>query len=544
MKTAVIYARYSSNAQTEQSIEGQLRVCNEYAKTHGFVIVDTYIDRATTGTNDNRLSFQKMLLDSKKRQFKYVLVYRLDRFARNTYDAVTNKRVLRNNGVTLISTTENIPDTPEGRLMESFIEGMNEYYSEELGMKIRRGLLESWKKGNTTGGKPIYGYDVINKKLVVNAHETQIVQEIFTKYAQGYKATAIADDLRERGERRKDGKLIDKKYIYYLLHYSNYTGKVEHQGVVYYNIFPQIISDELWYAVSLITEDNKLAPCRKKETNGYILSGKLYCGECKGKMRGESGTSQAGATHYYYLCSNKRQKKNECVCNPVKKEYLEDLVVSATKALLKNTSNIEMIAEGVHKVHEKMSKENFAIKVLEKEKAELKKKITNIIRAIEDGIVSDNTKDRLRELEEAYARVEIDLSIEQSRSYTFLTKDKIVDYLNKMIIENTDDIKARKLIVNAFIREVIYYEDKVIITYNFADNVNTDKPTKGYIEEIERQSKSAVNSNHGSCLELQCPPKNKKSKRTSFFCGCQRTQRHKMPWHCVPEPVRSQLTLT
>ena len=70
MKTAVIYARYSSNAQTEQSIEGQLRVCNEYAKTHGFVIVDTYIDRATTGTNDNRLSFQKMLLDSKKRQFK------------------------------------------------------------------------------------------------------------------------------------------------------------------------------------------------------------------------------------------------------------------------------------------------------------------------------------------------------------------------------------------------------------------------------------------------------------------------------------------
>lgn len=234
-------------------------------------------------------------------------------------------------------------------------------------------------------------------------------------------------------------------------------------------------------------------------------------------MRGESGTSRAGATHYYYLCSNKRQKKNECVCNPVKKEYLEDLVISATKALLKNTANLEMIAEGIHNVHEKMSKENFAIKVLEKEKAELKKKITNIIRAIEDGMVSDNTKDRLRELEEAYARVEIDLSIEQSRNYTFLTKEKIVDYLNKIIIENTDDIKDRKLIVNTFIREIIYYEDRVIITYNFTDNANTDKPTKEYIEEIERQSKSAVNSNHGSCLELPCPPTTPETQVSGFF---------------------------
>ena len=83
MKTAVIYARYSSDSQTEQSIEGQLRVCKEYAQKNDIVIVDTYIDRAMSGTNDNRVAFQKMIKDSNNHQFSIVLVYKLDRFSIN-----------------------------------------------------------------------------------------------------------------------------------------------------------------------------------------------------------------------------------------------------------------------------------------------------------------------------------------------------------------------------------------------------------------------------------------------------------------------------
>ena len=205
MKTAVIYARYSCDAQTEQSIEGQLRECQKYAKAHDILILETYIDRAMSGTNDNRFDFQRMLKDSEKRQWDYVIVYKLDRFSRNKYESVVHKKTLKDSGVKLLSAMEQIPDTPEGTLMEALLEGFNQYYSEELAQKVNRGIRESWLKGNTTGGQPIFGYDVVDKKCIINEYEAEIIREAFTKYAQGYKARAIAVDMQERGLRRKTG---------------------------------------------------------------------------------------------------------------------------------------------------------------------------------------------------------------------------------------------------------------------------------------------------------------------------------------------------
>lgn len=123
MKTAVVYARYSSDNQTEQSIEGQLRVCREYAQRNNIVILDTYIDRAMTGTNDNRPDFQRMLRDSAARRWDYVLVYKLDRFSRNKYEMAIHRKHLKDNGVKILSAKENIPETPEGVLLESLLEG-------------------------------------------------------------------------------------------------------------------------------------------------------------------------------------------------------------------------------------------------------------------------------------------------------------------------------------------------------------------------------------------------------------------------------------
>ncbi len=123
MKTGTIYARYSSNNQTEQSIEGQIRVCREFAQRNGIVIVGTYIDRATTDTNDNREQFQKMLKDSDKKSFDYVLVYKLDRFSRDKYEMTIHKHTLKENGVKLVSAMENIPDSTEGIILESLLEG-------------------------------------------------------------------------------------------------------------------------------------------------------------------------------------------------------------------------------------------------------------------------------------------------------------------------------------------------------------------------------------------------------------------------------------
>ena len=107
-KRAVIYARCCSHTQTEQSIEGQLRECYDYAKRHDLLIVGENIDHALTGTTDKRPNFLQMIEDSKKKTFDYVLVYQLDRFARNRYDSANYKAKLKKNGVRVLSAKENI----------------------------------------------------------------------------------------------------------------------------------------------------------------------------------------------------------------------------------------------------------------------------------------------------------------------------------------------------------------------------------------------------------------------------------------------------
>lgn len=185
MKKAVIYARYSCDNQTEQSIEGQLRVCNEYAEKHDIKIVGNYIDRAISGTTDNRPDFKKMLKDSNNKEWDYVLVYKFDRFSRNKYESVIHKKSLRDKGISVISAMENIPDTPEGIILESLLEGLNQYYSAELSQKVKRGMRETRLKGNYQGGVRPYGYSNINHKLEVNEEEAKIIKFIFKEYSLG-----------------------------------------------------------------------------------------------------------------------------------------------------------------------------------------------------------------------------------------------------------------------------------------------------------------------------------------------------------------------
>ena len=493
MKTAVIYARYSSERQTEQSIEGQLRVCQDYAKRNDIIILDSYIDRAMTGKNDNRASFQKMLKDSNKSNWDYVLVYKLDRFSRNKYEMAIHKKTLKDNGVKLLSAMENIPDTPEGIILESLLEGMAEYYSAELAQKVNRGIKESWLKGLATGGGHAYGYDIVNKKYVINPQEAEVVKEVFTKYSQGYNANTIAKSLNKRHLLRSDGKPFDNKYLYILLHQKHFTGKVLRQGEEYDNIYPQIISEELWQKVCMINEENKLSPSRKKETFEYILTGKLVCGECKHKMVGDSGTSRTNKVFYYYVCPSKRRKREKCNSKSFNKKDLEDLVISTTTELLNNDQNIDYIAQKVFELHKNKANNNPALKTLLKKCDELLKASKNILNAIEQGIITDLTKSRLTELENEIYQIEFDIDKEKQKTYQFLTKEDIKEFLKSKVFNSTDDISIRKLIVNTFIKEIILYSDKIIITYRFTNPIEYDKITPETTKAIEQESKSALN---------------------------------------------------
>lgn len=154
----VIYARFSSHSQTEQSIEGQLKVCYEYAESNHYTVVGEYIDRAISGTTDNRAEFQRMISDSDRHTFEGVLVYQLDRFARNRYDSAINKAKLKKNGVRVLSAKENIADDASGILVEGVLESMAEYYSVELSQKIHRGMAINAEKCLSNGSNPGLGF--------------------------------------------------------------------------------------------------------------------------------------------------------------------------------------------------------------------------------------------------------------------------------------------------------------------------------------------------------------------------------------------------
>ena len=307
MKTAAIYARYSCDAQTEQSIEGQLHVCKEYAERNEIVILDTYIDRAMTGTNDNRPDFQRMIKDSAEKRWNFILVYKLDRFSRNKFESVINRKKLSDNGVKVLSAMENIPDTPEGIILESLLEGMNQYFSAELSQKVKRGMRETRLKGYYQGGGLPYGYRVEDRKIVVDEEQAKNVRYMFGQFAKGVYVREIIEALTARGV-TYHGKPFAKNTVYNILKNEKYCGVYYHGEERIDNMYPQIVPDEIFERVRNITESNKHGKRSVEVT--YLLRHKLICGYCGQSVIAENGTARNGERRYYYKCrGNKRHSR-------------------------------------------------------------------------------------------------------------------------------------------------------------------------------------------------------------------------------------------
>ena len=283
---AVIYARYSSDNQREESIEGQLRECLEYAAKNDITVIANYIDRAMTATSDNRPDFQRMIKDSYKRCFDMVIVWKLDRFSRDRYDSAHYKHILKKNGVKVVSAKENIGDGPEGIILESMLEGMAEYYSAELSVKVKRGLKENALKAKVNGGQIPFGYYIDeNQKLAVDQTLAPLVLEAFTMYADGYLIKDIVKRFDEKGIVTRLGKKMSYNMIQYMLTNRKYIGEYRYNDIVIEDAVPAIISKDLFERVSRRMEKNARAPARHKAEDDYLLTTKLFCGRCGKKRR-------------------------------------------------------------------------------------------------------------------------------------------------------------------------------------------------------------------------------------------------------------------
>ena len=456
MKTAVIYARYSSDNQTEQSIEGQLRVCQDYAQRNDILILNTYIDRAMTGTNDNRPDFQQMIKDSEKKEFEYIIVYKIDRFSRNKYETAKNKKILKDNGVKLLSAMENIPDTPEGIILESLLEGMAEYYSAELAQKVKRGMKETRIKGNFTGGTIIYGYKVENHKVIIDEEKAEVVRFIYEQYSLG---TYVKDIIAELNSKRifNKGKPFAKNTIYNILKNEKYSGIYRFENEVFDNMYPAIVPNEIYAKVRKKINLNKYG---KRSTElVYLLRHKLKCGYCGMSINAECGTAKDGSRRYYYKCLG-RKRNNGCTKSSVRKEAFENFVLDNILKVLSNSKYVNTIVETLFKLQEMQSNTNSIIHSLIKEHEQIEISLNNIMKAVEQGVINNTTNKRMKELENQLEDIDKQIILEKSKTAFKLSKQDIKEfYLEALKLE-------AKLLIDYVIQEIRVYEDKLEIILN------------------------------------------------------------------------------
>ena len=466
---AVIYARYSSDSQREESIEGQLRECTEYAERNGITILRSYIDRALSARTADRPEFQNMIKDSEQKLFDVVLIWKLDRFSRDRYDSAHYKRILKKNGVKVVSVKENISDGPEGIILESMLEGYAEYYSAELSEKIHRGQKENALKGRNNGGGIPLGYLLGNEqKLVLDPVTAPIVREIFQRYADGEIVRTIVEDFNRRGLKTKNGKPFSPNSFNRILKNRKYIGEYQYQDVIIPGGVPAILSNDLFYRVQARLEKNKRAPATAKADVDYLLTTKLFCGLCERMMIGESGTSHTGDKHYYYKCAGAKRKLG-CKRKAVRKHWIERAAVLVTVQRVLQDDEISRIAEAIVALQEK---EDTSLPAMRQQLTECEKAIDNMLNAIQQGIITASTKERLEQLETQ--RQELKLSILQVQmTKPRYTKEQIVSWINRFKYGSADDPQYQKQIIDTFINSIYVFDDKLAFTYNFKDGTET-----------------------------------------------------------------------
>ena len=504
---AVIYARYSSAEQREESIEGQLRECKEYAERHNMAIIETYCDRALSARTDERPQFQKMIQDSAKKQFTVVLVWKLDRFSRNRFDSATYRAVLRRNGVNVISAKENISDGPEGIILEAMLEGMAEFYSAELSVKVKRGQKENALKCKFNGGGIPFGYKINSEKYYeADPLTAPIALEIFTLYADGKTVEEISDTLKTRGAFvGAKPKYMTKSSIHNILKNRRYIGEYSYGDTVVPDGVPAIVPRNTFDLVQKRMEKNKHKPAAAKADEEYTLTGKIFCGKCGATMIGVSGTSKSGKVHHYYKCNNVMKKS--CDKKTVKKDWIEGQIVALAREIVFRDEIIDHLADACVKLQKS---ENTAIPVLKKRIEDIEKRIRNLLNAIEEGMMNASAKQRLDELEAAKADLEIALA-KENIARPVITKEQIVHWISRFKEGDIDNPEYRKAIVDIFVNSIFLYDDKLTITFNWKDGTKTVK-----IKELEKaESGGGKNTNPAKVLNFRqfrcshlddCPP--------------------------------------
>lgn len=493
---AVIYARYSSDNQREESIEGQVRECLAFAERKGYSVVKTYADRAISGKRaDNRPEFQQMISDSERGEFEAVIVWKIDRFSRDKYDNTVYKYKLNKNGVRVISATEPIDDSPEGTLMASIFEGFSEYYIKELAQKTSRGMTENAIKGKFNGGNVTYGYIIDkNKNFRLNPVTAPIVEEIFNRYANGEKIQDIIVDLSGKGL-DNNGKPFTYHFVNWLLKNRRYIGEYSFKDTVNNSAIPPIVSVELFEKCQKRLDENKRkSGSFRKVEEKYYLTGKIFCGRCGDTMSGISGTGKDKMYRYYQCMSS---KKRRCAKKIIPKDFIEGIVLSTAMTMFRDKKLIKRISDTCFAMQGSESSELSAMKQALKKN---RKEIANVMDAVKKGIVTKSTKATLEKLEEEQERLETAISQEKMKR-PIISRERIEEWIMNFAQTDLNSPEQRQKIIDVFVNSVYVYDDKVVVFLNYKDGERCVR-----LGELDVNKIKPNYSNERSTLDLNGDP--------------------------------------
>lgn len=498
---AVIYARYSSHNQTEQSIEGQLHDAYDFAAREGYNILGEYIDRAISGRTDDRPDFQRMLSDAAKRQFSVVIVWKLDRFARNRYDSAINKAKLKKYGVRVVSVKENITDSPEGIILEGMLESMAEYYSANLSVNVKRGMRETLAKGRFCGGVVPYGYKLQDGKLIADEKTAPVVRYVFEQYAKGVSKKEIIETLKKRGVKGPRGGALGYTTFGDNLKNPAYIGQFRYNGQTVPGLAERLIDDATFQKVQEKVKARAKAPAAAKAKTEYLLQGKAFCGHCGAHMIGESGRGR-NDTYYYYTCAS-RKKNHDCKKANEKKDFIEWYVVEQTVQYVLTPARAKLVAKAVVEQYKKEFGDDRTAE-LEKALQRIEHELDALVDAIPDTPKAARPRiySKMEALEAQKADLEIDIAKLKIAQGIQFTESEVLAWLKQFCNGDPLDPDFRKRIIDVFISSVYLYDNRVIVFYNIKNGKQVS-----YIDLI---SSDAIESDDGgeggSDLNAFAPP--------------------------------------
>lgn len=462
--TAAIYARYSSAAQNDASIEQQVAECTKYAQANNLTVITTYEDRAISGKTDKRPGFQRMVRAAERHEFQVLLTYKSNRIARNMYDALRYEAKLEAAGVRVVYCKEDFGDNAAGRMALRVMMSLNEFYSDNMAEDIRRGLRDSASKGRVVGAIP-YGYKRgEDGRPVIDETTAPIVREMFERVMNDEAYIDIARDFNTRGIRTQRGGKWGKNSFRTILQNERYTGTYIYGDIRIEGGMPAIITPEVFAAVRKVTETRGDIYARHRDNGDYLLTGKLFCGKCLNPMIGISGHGRHGGLYFYYSCQGHRLH-HLCDKKNVQKAWLEEEVTRAVQTCVLKDDTIEWIADTVMRISKEREDES-QLAYYENRLKENKKQQQNILRAVEMGIITDEFKNRAAELQREKDELEAQIAVEKMKTLQ-VDRDHVVHYLYLLRNGDPKDVHFQRAIIRDFVMAVYLYDDYFKLVINF-----------------------------------------------------------------------------